>query len=185
MTRQKPAAVASALRALGLSQVLKVRFLAARIDVEAGQPKLAAPLMATLLSAPQPESQAYGKLLASMTARLNNDHSAAIKAAEESSKLLDTWIGRFELGRAYLAAGQYPSADAEFDRCISRRGEAAMLFLDEESTYGYFPIVYFYQGLVREGMKLNAADKFRAYLAIREAAGEDPLIADLRRRIAK
>jgi hypothetical protein len=182
---QKPAAVASAQRALALSQSLKIRFLAARIDIEAGQSKLAAPLAAALLAAPQPESQAYGKLLASMTARVNNDHPAAIKAAEESTKLLDTWIGRFELGRAYLAAGEFPSADAEFDRCITRRGEAAMLFLDEEPTYGYFPIVYFYQGLVREGMKLDAADKFRAYLAIREAAGEDPLITDLRRRIKK
>ena len=60
-----------------------------------------------------------------------------------------------------------------------------MLFLDEEPTYGYFPSVYFFQGLVREGMKLDATDKFRAYLAIREAAGEDPLIADLRRRMSK
>jgi serine/threonine protein kinase/tetratricopeptide (TPR) repeat protein len=182
---QKPAAVASAQRALALSQVLKVRFLAARIYIEAGQPKLAAQLAAALLAAPQKESQAYGKLLASMTARVNKDHAAAIKAAEESTTLFDIWIGRLELGRAYLAAGQYPSADAEFDRCISRRGEAAMLFLDEESTYGYFPMVYVYQGQVREGMKLDATDKFRAYLAIREAAGEDPLIADLRRRMAK
>ena len=46
-------------------------------------------------------------------------------------------------------------------------------------------MVYFYQGLVREGMKLDASDKFRAYLKIREAAGEDPLVADLRRRISK
>ena len=60
-----------------------------------------------------------------------------------------------------------------------------MLFLDEESTYGYFPIVYYYQGLVREGMKLDATEKFRAYLKIREAAGEDPLIADLQRRMKK
>jgi len=171
---QKPAAVASAQRALGLSQVLKVRFLAARIDIEAGQAKLAAPIVAALLAAPQAEPLAYGKLLASMTARVNNDHAGAIKAAEESTKLLDTWIGHFELGRAYLAAGEYPSADAEFDRCVTRRGEAAMLFLDEETTYGYFPMVYFYQGLVREGMKLDPAEKFRAYLAIREAAGEDP-----------
>jgi len=180
---QKPAAVASAQRALGLSQILKVRFLAARIFIEAGQPKLAAPLVAELRKATQPEPQAYLKLLESMTARVSGDFPGAIKAAEESTKLLDTWIGRFELGRAYLAGGQYPSADAEFDRCVTRRGEAAMLFLDEESTYGYFPIVYYFQGLLREGMKLDATDKFRAYLAVREAAGEDPLIADLHRRM--
>ena len=78
-----------------------------------------------------------------------------------------------------------PQADAEFDRCITRRGEAVLLFLDEEPTYGYFPMVFFYQGLVREGMGLSGADKFREYLKIRGAAGEDPLIPDLRRRAAK
>ena len=46
-------------------------------------------------------------------------------------------------------------------------------------------MVYYYQGLGREGMKLSATESYRAYLAIREKAGEDALIADLRRRIAK
>jgi tetratricopeptide (TPR) repeat protein/tRNA A-37 threonylcarbamoyl transferase component Bud32 len=182
---QKAAAVASAQRALGLSQVVKVRFLAARIFLEAGQPKLAEPLVAGLLAAPQPEPQAYGRLLQSMIARMDNDYASAIQAAEEANAKLDTWIGHFELGRAYLQARRYPQADAEFDRCITRRGEAVLLFLDEEPTYGYFPMVYFYQGLVRDGMKVDAKDKFRAYLKIREAAGEDPLIPDLRRRVSK
>jgi serine/threonine protein kinase/tetratricopeptide (TPR) repeat protein len=182
---QKPAAIASAQRALALSQVVKIRFLAARIFLEAGQPKLAAPLAAGLLAAPQPEPQAYGKLLQSITARMANDYPAAIKAAEDANALFDTWIGHFDLGRAYFQGRQFPQADAEFDRCVTRRGEAVLMFLDEEPTYGYFPMVYYYQGLVREGMGLSGADKFRAYLTIREAAGEDPLIADLRRRISK
>ncbi len=69
--------------------------------------------------------------------------------------LLDTWIGHFELGRAYLrATNQFAAkADSEFDRCLKRRGEALSLFLDEEPTYGYFPMVYYYQGRVREGLK--------------------------------
>ena len=182
---QKAAAVASAQRALPLSQVIKVRFLAARIFLEAGQPKLAAPLAAALLAAPQPESQAYGKLLQSITARMSNDYPTAIKLAEEANSAFDTWLGHFDLGRAYFAAKQFPQADAEFDRCVTRRGEAVLLFLDEEPTYGYFPMVYYYQGLVREGMGLSGADKFRAYLKIREAAGEDPLIPDLLRRASK
>jgi hypothetical protein len=124
-------------------------------------------------------------ILESMMARMRND-SAAIKQATEATALLDTWIGHFELGRAYLAARQYPQADSEFDRCLARRGEALALFLDEEPTYGYFPMVYFFQGLTREGMKLGgAADSYRAYLAIRERAGEDPLIGEIRRRVAK
>ena len=60
--------------------------------------------------------------------------------------MLDTWIGHFELGRAYLAASAFPQADSEFDRCLRRRGEALSLFVDEEPTYGYLPTVYYYQG---------------------------------------
>ena len=182
---QKPAAVASAQRALGLSKALKVRFLGARILIEAGEPKLAAPVADELLKAPQPEPQAYGKLLKSMTARMANDHAGAIKAAEDANATLDTWIGHFDLGRAYLQARQFAQADAEFDRCVTRRGEAVLMFLDEEPTYGYFPLVYYYQGLVREGMGLSATDKFNEYLKIRRAAGEDPLIPVLQRRVSK
>ena len=51
----------------------------------------------------------------------------------------------------------------EFDRCLKRRGEALALFLDEEPTFGYFPTVYYYQGRVREQMKIDGfAESYRA-----------------------
>jgi hypothetical protein len=98
--------------------------------------------------------------------------------------VLDTWIGRFDLGRAYLAAGAFPRADSEFDRCLKRSGEALSLFLDEEPTSGFLPPVYYYQGRVREGLKsAGFTESYGTYLSIREKAGEDPLIADIRKRI--
>ena len=55
--------------------------------------------------------------------------------------------------------------------------------VDEEPTYGYFPIVYYYQGLVREGLKNPAAvDSYREYLKIRGNSTEDPVLSDVRRR---
>ena len=102
----------------------------------------------------------------------------------EATTLLDTWIGRFDLGRAYLAAGAFPQADSEFDRCLKRSGEALSLFLDEEPTSGFLPPVYYYQGRVREGMKsAGFAEPYRTYLAIREKAGEDPLLPEIRKRV--
>ena len=62
----------------------------------------------------------------------NGDARQAIKLLTEANTLLDTWIGHFDLGRAYLEADAFPQADSEFDRCIKRRGEALSLFLDEE-----------------------------------------------------
>jgi hypothetical protein len=95
-------------------------------------------------------------------------------------------MGHFDLGRAYLEAGAFTQADSEFDRCITRRGEALALFLDEEPTYGYFPPVYYYQGRVREGLN-NAgfAESYRVYLTIRGQSKEDPLLPDVRRRAGR
>jgi TolA-binding protein len=96
---------------------------------------------------------------------------------------LDTWIGRFGLGKAYLEAGAFTEADSEFDRCIKRKGEALSLFLDESPTSSYFPQVYYYLGRVREGLKsAGYADSYKTYISIRGKAGEDPLLADARKR---
>jgi tetratricopeptide (TPR) repeat protein len=181
---QTGAAVAAAEKALANSKSVKIRFLAARIFVEAGQPAKATPLMTGLAAELQPEPQAYGKIVEALIAMTGKDPRPSIKLLTDANALLDTWIGHFDLGRAYLAAGQFTQADSEFDRCAKRRGEALALFLDEEPTYGYFPSVYYYQGRAREGMKLaSAADSYRAYLGLREKAGEDPLLADVRRRV--
>ena len=111
------------------------------------------------------------------------DAPGAIKALIEANNLLDTWIGRFELGRAYLQAGAFVEADSEFDRCIQRHGEALDLFMNDVPTYGYFPIVYYDQGRVREGLKSpEFVSSYRTYLNIRDKAGEDPLLAEVRRR---
>jgi len=68
---------------------------------------------------------------------------------------------------------------------MTRRGEALALFLDEEPTFGFFPSVEYFQGRVREGLgTANYADSYRRYLALRGAAGEDPLLEDVRRRLA-
>ena len=96
--------------------------------------------------------------------------------------MLDTWLGHFNLGRAYLEAGEFVQADSEFDLCITRRGEALNL-MDEGPTYGVFPIVYYYHGRVREEMKTASfADSYREYLKIRGESKEDPLVPEVRKR---
>jgi len=113
----------------------------------------------------------------------NGNSQMAIQRFTEANNLLDTWIGRFDLGRAYLEAGKFVEADSEFDRCLKRRGEALALFLDEEPTYAYFPPVYYYQGRVREALNATGfANSYRAYLAIRGSSKEDPLLPDVRKR---
>jgi tetratricopeptide (TPR) repeat protein/predicted Ser/Thr protein kinase len=180
----KAAALKAANTSLDLSKAVKTRFIAARTYAAHGEDAKAKELAAGLSSELQIEPQAYGKLIEGEIALKNGDGRAAVKSFTEAINLLDTWIGRFDLGTAYLNLGAFTEADSEFDRCIKRRGEALALFLDEVQTYGYFPPVYYYQGRVREGLKsAGFAESYKQYLSIRGKAGEDPLLADVRRRI--
>jgi eukaryotic-like serine/threonine-protein kinase len=176
------AAVASAEKALANGQTLQVRFLAGRVFAEAGDTAEAKKMADTLAKETQVEPQAYAKIIEGKLALKQGDSPLAIKAIGDANNLLDTWIGRFELGRAYLQAGEFVEADSEFDRCIKRRGEALELLMDNVPTYGYVPFVYYYQGRVRQGLKSPAfADSYRTYLSIRGQAGEDPLVPEVRR----
>jgi tetratricopeptide (TPR) repeat protein len=180
---ENAAAIAAAEQALAASQAVKIRFLVARVFVEAGDIARARPLAAGLASELPAQPQAYAKIVEGDAALKAGDPRQAIKLLTEANGILDTWIGRFDLGRAYLEAGAFTQADSEFDRCLTRRGEAMSLFLDEEPTFGYFPPVYYYQGRVREGLKsAGAAESYRAYLSIRGQSKEDPLLPEVRRR---
>ncbi|MDH4064245.1 MAG: tetratricopeptide repeat-containing serine/threonine protein kinase [Acidobacteriota bacterium] len=178
------AAIAAAEQVLAVSEARPTRFLAARVLIEAGAPQKAKPISIGLGHDLQPESQALASIIDGMIARSDGDYRNAVRFLNEANTELDTWIGHFELGRAYLAAGAFPQADSEFERCINRRGEALALFLDEEPTFGFFPMVYYYQGRVREGLKsTRVAESYRAYLDIRGKSSDDPLVPELRKLV--
>jgi eukaryotic-like serine/threonine-protein kinase len=186
MRGQKSLAIAAAEKALLNSKAVPIRFLAARIFVEANAVAKARTLAAGLSSELPAEPQAYGKIVEGEIALKSGDAKLAIKILTDATGVLDTWLGHFDLGRAYLELRAFPQADSEFDRCIKRRGEALSLLVDEEPTYGYFPIVYYYQGLVREGLKYPGfADSYREYLKIRDNSSEDPLLPEIRRRAGR
>jgi len=186
ISRRRPAAaIAAAGKALANNESARVRFLAARIFVDAGEIDKARTIAAALGRELQAEPQAYAKIIDGQIAltravRQAGDPRDAIKRFTEANALLDTWTGRFYLGRAYLAAGMFLQADSEFDRCMGRRGE---LFLDEDPRYGQLPLVYYYQGQAREGLNsAGFAELYRTYLDIRDKTGEDPLLPDARAR---
>jgi tetratricopeptide (TPR) repeat protein/predicted Ser/Thr protein kinase len=175
-------AMVAADRALAISDKVKTRFLAARIFVEFGEAAKARMLASRLSQEIRAEPQAYAKYIEGEIALRSADAPSAVRLLMEGNALLDTWLGHFELGRAYLAIRALPEADSELDRCIKRRGEAMELFMDDIPTYSYFPAVYYYLGRVRQELKSSGyGDWYRKYLEIRGRAGEDLLLADVRR----
>jgi tetratricopeptide (TPR) repeat protein len=180
------AAIAAADQALMHSRGVPIRFLAARTFVETGETTRAQQEAMTLARELETEPQAYAKIIAGEIALKSGDARQAVSLLQEANKLFDTWIGHFDLGRAYLQTeGAESRADSEFDDCLKRRGEALSLFIDEEPTYGYLPVVFYYQGLGRQ--KIGTAgyrDSYKQYLAIRGNSTEDPLVKDVRSRAA-
>jgi tetratricopeptide (TPR) repeat protein len=181
---QHAAALDAAEKAMANSQAIQIKFLVAQTFVEAGELARAQKLAAELAAVVQAEPQAYAKIITGESALKTKDAPQAIKALTDANNLLDTWIGRFELGRADLQAGLFVEADSEFDRCIKRRGEALEILINNVPSYAYFPPVYYYQGLVRDGLKsAGFAESYRNYLNIRGPAGEDPLLPEIRKHL--
>src|SRR6266478_8497765 len=162
-----------------------VQFSAGRIYIEAGQTAAAQMLASQLSSHLNPDDQAYAKLLEGETYLKRGDARRAVKSFEESQKLADSWIGRFDLGRAYIEMGAYTEADSELEKCLKRRGEASAVFLDDVPTFRSFPPVYYYLARAQEGLKSPAAaDSYKSFLSIKEKSDELGLIGDARRRAA-
>jgi tetratricopeptide (TPR) repeat protein len=186
LRKHKAAASAALEKALANSKSVSARFLAARVYVAAGETSEARKLAVGLASESQVESQVYAKLIEGEALLQGGAARQAIPLFTQANNQLDTWIGHFDLGRAYLETDSYVEADSELDRCIQRRGETLDLF-DDLTTYGFLPEVYYYQGRVREGLNSPgaAADSYRTYLSIRGKAGEDPLLSEVRHRLAQ
>ena len=175
----------SATRALALSHQNPIQFWAARAYVGANQESKAQSIAQEMGSALEADPQAYGKLIEGEIQLKHGKPQAALKLLLESRKLADTWMGRFDAGRAYVDAGAFAEAESELEVCIRRRGEATALFLDESPTYHLFPPVYYYLGRAQEGLKSPAAsDSYKNFLSFRDKADHDPLVADARRRLA-
>jgi tetratricopeptide (TPR) repeat protein len=178
-------ALAAVERALVARSGLNIAYPAARIYLAAGKPAKALELAERLGSSLEPDPRAYAKLIEGEAELAGGDAAAAIQDFEEAKQIADTWMGRFSLGRAYLALEAYPEANAEFDTCLRRRGEATALFLDEVPTYRLFPPLYYYQGRVFEGLNSPAAaERYEQFLAIKAEDESDPLVADARDRAA-
>jgi tetratricopeptide (TPR) repeat protein len=180
---QKGLAAAAARKALDHSTVAPIRFLTARIFAQTDDITRAKKLAAEFTSQLGVANQAYGKIIEGNIALANNDPVKAVEILSGANSVLDLWLGHFDLGRAYVAAKAFPQADSEFDTCIRRRGEALAL-VQEDPTFGYLPMAYYYLGRVRQEIgTASFSDSYQEYQKIRGQSKEDSVLADIRRRV--
>ncbi len=186
MRGHKPQAAAAADAAMAAAgQDYRVGVCAARIYLQTGQESKARAIAANIGKGPAPEPQAYTKIIEGELWLQKGNPREAIQTLRDAQRVSDTWLGRLDLGRAFIEAKAYAEADSELDLCLKRKGEATALFLDDIPSYRYLPAVYYYLGRAREGLNSpGAGDSYRTFLAIREkATPDDPLVADAKLRV--
>ena len=159
-------------------------FQAARALLAAGNEKRALAIASQLKTELTPELQQYGKLIEGEALLRRGDAREAINRFEDAKRLSDSWIMHFDRGRAYLALNAFTEANADFESCSNRAGEATAVFLDDVPTFHVFPPVYYYLGRAREGLgSSSAAGSYRQFINIKAKGDGDPLVADARRRL--
>jgi tetratricopeptide (TPR) repeat protein/predicted Ser/Thr protein kinase len=162
-----------------------VLYRVAQVYLATGEQARALETVAPLARRLETEPQAYAKLIAGEAQLKKGNAREALATFQEAQKLLDSWLGHFDLGRAYLEAGAFPEASTEFGICMRRRGEATSVFLDDLPSYHLLPDVYYYQGRAGQGMNsTGGTDFYKTFLAIKEKGEGDALVADARKRLS-
>jgi eukaryotic-like serine/threonine-protein kinase len=178
-------AIQAAARSVAISKEPRVLYEAANVYLDAGRINDALLLAKTLDANLEPDIQAYAHVIMAKARLHQGDREGGIRELEETQKNHDTWLGRYELGRAYLDAGKFPEAYTQLEQCLKRRGEATAVFFDDVPTVRYLPTVYYYLGRAQERLGSPAAiESYRTFLAIKEKGKGDPLVPDARRRLA-
>jgi len=177
-------AVEAVEKALETDRNNAVQFSAARIYLRTGDNENARSIAAELNKKVETEPRVYAKLIGGEMSKARGDIPNAISLFAEAQEQLDTWLGHFLLGQAYLEAGEFPQAYSEFEQCLKRRGEVTSVFLNDLPSLRYLPSLYYYLGRAQEGLESDAAkESYDQFLRIKEKDdGSDPMVQDVRRR---
>ena len=101
------AAIAAADKALVHDDAVSVQFMAARAYVRQARSRKRVRSWRRWPSQTLAEPRAYAKILEGEIALKAGNHAAGDRALTQANALVDTWLGHFDLGRAYLEAGQF------------------------------------------------------------------------------
>ncbi len=171
-------------QALAATKSPRVQFEGAMVHLRAGQSDAARTLADEIGAGSGVDAQAMKHLILGEVALEGGDAPAAIQSFQEARRLVDSWLARYGLGRAYLQIGSFAQAHSELDRCLTRRGEATAIFFDDLPTYHYLPPLHYYLGQALQGLgSEGAAAEYQRFLDIQGESQGNELVADARVRL--
>jgi serine/threonine protein kinase/tetratricopeptide (TPR) repeat protein len=170
-----------------LSDDVPAQVSAARVLVRVGDTAGAQKIADALAGQIQPEKRAYAKIIEAEIALSRHQPPQAVQALLAAKALTDHWLGRLDLGMAYVEAGSFAEAVSELELAQKRRGEGVALFLDDWPTTRELATLPYWLGRAHEGLSGLAAARphYEAFLALRSAAQGDPLVVEVRSRLLK
>lgn len=179
-------ALEAADRAVASSKEISMMFYAAQVYIQAGKEDKALSIVKELSNRLESEPRAYAKIIEGEILKKNGKFHEAIGLFNEAQEILDTWLGRFCLGKAYLDVKAFPEAHKELDSCLKRQGEATSVFFNDVPSIHYLPLIHYLLGRAQEGLgSPAAAESYQKFLEIKANSDEgDPLVEDCLRRLA-
>ena len=186
LSGKRAAAVKAAADGLALTRQLETLVPAARVDIAVARAAEARAIASELEGQLQKQSRAYGKIILAEIALSEKKTTEAVDLLGQARELTDLWLGRFDLGVAYVQAGHFAEAVSELEICEKRRGEATALFFDDVPTVRYLAPLPYWVGRAQEGVGMRgpAKNSYDAFLKLRSDGKGDPLVEDAQRRMA-
>lgn len=179
------AATTAAANALPLADGDASKVSVAMIYIQAGDLTSASAIVGALTEQADAHSRAYGQMLKGMILESEGARTEAILAMREAITIADLWLIRYQIGKAYLRAGNYPEALDELTTLKVRHGEATAVFLDDMPTYRLLAELPYWIGRVQEELKIRSAARanYEEYVSLRPQGGA--LAQDAIERAAK
>lgn len=180
-----PAATTAGAKALLLADDDSVSVSTALIYIEAGDLSSARTIVGTLKDKADNHSRAYAQMLEGMILEKEGAQTEAILQMREAIANADLWLIRYQIGKAYLRAGNFLEAMDELTTLKARSGEATSIYLDHMPTYRSLAELPYWTGRVQEALKNPSAARssFEEYIALRPQGGA--LAQDASARIAR
>lgn len=178
-------AIGAADQAMASSKQVGTQYRRAILAFQTGDEDKAVAIADNLRKRLSSEAKAYAKLIEGKIAEQNDEIHEAIDFYNASLDILDMWLTRLALGKAYLKIEAWTEAHVELDQCKNRLGEATSVFFDDTPTFHTFPQVYYYLGLAQQGIgSLAAAESFQKFLSLKQKADwDDPMVKDAQERL--